>query len=111
MNTYSAKLVEIIDGDTLLLYIDLGFYVYTMAAVRLTGIDLDTDPTSVKREEQAVKWMEKFFENVDDLALETHKDEEGTLTADIIVNGVTVNQEMERRGLSRGAVRFLGPVH
>lgn len=111
MNTYSAKLVEIIDGDTLLVYIDLGFYVYTMAAIRLTGIDLDTDPTSVKREEQAVKWMEKFFENVDDLALETYKDEEGTLTADIIVNGVTVNQEMERRGLLRGSVRFLGPVH
>ena len=34
-----ARLVKVIDGDTLDLEIDLGFYLYTIQRVRLLGID------------------------------------------------------------------------
>lgn len=39
MFTYAAKLIEVIDGDTVDLLIDLGFGVHVREKVRLYGID------------------------------------------------------------------------
>ena len=39
MYEYDATLVRVIDGDTYVLDIDLGFYVHTVQHVRLAGID------------------------------------------------------------------------
>jgi len=38
-HTRRAQVVRIIDGDTLVLRIDLGFYTYIETAVRLLGVD------------------------------------------------------------------------
>jgi hypothetical protein len=113
MYSYNGRFVEVIDGDTLLLYIDLGFYVWTMAAVRLTGIDLSTEssPIDLAREENAVKWLEKRLADIDQVQLDTHKSEDGSITCDIILEGRTVNQDLERLGLLRGSARALGLVH
>jgi len=45
MFQYAAKILRIVDGDTLSLDIDLGFYVRTVQTVRLAGIDT---PETVK---------------------------------------------------------------
>lgn len=111
MYSYNAQLVEIHDGDTLVFYVDLGFYIWTLVPVRLTGIDIASpDKLDNKRETQALKFLHDKFEGVEFCVIETHRDEEGDITADIIINGKTINQEMERRGLLRGSSK-LQPVH
>ena len=46
MFTYAAKLIEIIDGDTVDLLIDLGFGVHVKERCRLYGIDAPEMPTA-----------------------------------------------------------------
>ena len=45
MYTYAAKLIEVIDGDTVDLLIDLGFGVHVRERCRLYGIDAPEMPT------------------------------------------------------------------
>ena len=47
MFTYAAKLIEVIDGDTVDLLIDLGFGVHVKERCRLYGIDAPEMPTDV----------------------------------------------------------------
>ena len=110
---YRARCVEIIDGDTVLFWIDLGFYVWTMAAVRLTGLDLEQDPSpfDLKREEKAKIWLDQRLANSSVLDIHcTIDDETSIVTADIFDEGVSVNLEMQKLGLQRGQKR-LGVVH
>lgn len=37
--TYRARPVRVIDGDTVIVYIDQGFYDYTQKIIRLKGVD------------------------------------------------------------------------
>ena len=46
MFTYAAKLIEVIDGDTVDLLIDLGFGVHVRERCRLYGIDAPEMPTA-----------------------------------------------------------------
>ena len=46
MYTYAAKLIEVIDGDTVDLFIDLGFGVHVKERCRLYGIDAPEMPTA-----------------------------------------------------------------
>ena len=50
MYTYKAKIVRIVDGDTLDLHIDLGFDVWTKQRVRVMGIDTPESRTRDLRE-------------------------------------------------------------
>ena len=45
MYTYAAKLIEVVDGDTVDLLIDLGFGVHVKERCRLYGIDAPEMPT------------------------------------------------------------------
>ena len=45
MYTYAAKLIEVIDGDTVDLLIDLGFGIHVQERCRLYGIDAPEMPT------------------------------------------------------------------
>ena len=49
MFTYAAKLIEVIDGDTVDLLIDLGFGVHVKERCRLYGIDAPEMPTESGR--------------------------------------------------------------
>jgi hypothetical protein len=113
MRHYQGRCIEILDGDTLLCWIDLGFYVWTMAAVRLTGLDVPQDPTpfDLKREEKAKLWLEQRLANSEILDIHTKVDDEtGIITADIIDADTSVNLQMQKLGLCRGQKR-LGVVH
>ncbi|CAB4159566.1 COG1525 Micrococcal nuclease (thermonuclease) homologs [uncultured Caudovirales phage] len=39
MYTYNAKLIRVVDGDTIIAMIDLGFHTWTEKIIRLHGID------------------------------------------------------------------------
>ena len=49
MFTYQAKLIDVIDGDTVDLLIDLGFGVHVKERCRLYGIDAPEMPTEAGR--------------------------------------------------------------
>ena len=53
MYTYAAKLIEVIDGDTVDLLIDLGFGVHVKERCRLYGIDAPEMPTDAGRAAKA----------------------------------------------------------
>jgi endonuclease YncB( thermonuclease family) len=52
-NTYRAKCVEVYDGDTYTMVIDLGFYTYTSIRVRVKSIDTPEIRTKDLVEKQA----------------------------------------------------------
>lgn len=109
---YKAQVVDIIDGDTLLVHVDLGFYIWTMLPVRLTGLEHDPhNALDVKREDQTVGYLKDLFADEDRVTIETHIHDAGYWQADIILNGRTVNQDLERLGLLRGTGRRLASVH
>ena len=53
MFTYAAKLIEVVDGDTVDLLIDLGFGVHVKERCRLYGIDAPEMPTDAGRAAKA----------------------------------------------------------
>ena len=53
MFTYAAKLIEVIDGDTVDLLIDLGFGVHVQERCRLYGIDAPEMPTEAGKAAKA----------------------------------------------------------
>ena len=53
MFTYAAKLIEVIDGDTVDLLIDLGFGVHVKERCRLYGIDAPEMPTEAGKTAKA----------------------------------------------------------
>lgn len=113
MKSYDAQVIEVIDGDTVLLYIDLGFFVSISRTLRLTGIDLmdPAPPLDIRRDEEAIKWMEKRFTENNQISIEVSQTEDGIHICDIIQGGMTVNQELSRLGLLRGSERQLVRVH
>jgi len=55
MYTYKAKVIRWIDGDTLQVEIDLGFYVQTIQKIRLARIDAPEMKNSVSYRERQAK--------------------------------------------------------
>ena len=53
MFTYAAKLIEVIDGDTVDLFIDLGFGLHIEQRCRLYGIDAPEMPTEAGKAAKA----------------------------------------------------------
>ena len=53
MFTYAAKLIEVVDGDTVDLLIDLGFGVHVKERCRLYGIDAPEMPTAAAKAAKA----------------------------------------------------------
>ena len=111
--TYYAKLERIIDGDTLLIEFDLGFFTKIQSRVRLAGIDCPEIETEKGKE--ATAFVEKELRNAN-LIVETRKKEKyGRYLAlvyydkkyqdfeDIIRYGKLLNDELVKAGL---AVRY-----
>lgn len=67
---FFAKVEKIIDGDTLLLKADLGFFVTTLIKVRLSGID--TEPIKTELGKQAKQFVKEQLKDAS-LLVETHK--------------------------------------
>ena len=68
--TFSAKLDNAIDGDTLELIVDLGFFVFINTKVRLA--DIDCDPIETKKGKEAKAFIEKELKDAN-LIIETRK--------------------------------------
>lgn len=72
---YKAKLVKVIDGDTIDFDIDLGFYIHHVIRVRLLGVDACEMNTEIgKRAKRSVIW---HLSRADTIEISTHKYEKG----------------------------------
>ncbi len=108
--TYHAKLERVIDGDTLLLLFDLGFFVNFKSKVRLIGIDCP--PIDTDKGKEAKVFIEKELKNAN-LIVECRKKEKfGRYLAfvyydkkhqdfeEIIRHGKLLNEELVKAGLA-----------
>ena len=71
MFTYAAKLIEVIDGDTVDLLIDLGFGVHVKERCRLYGIDAPEMPTEAGKAAKA--YLESLIGAAKELYVATRK--------------------------------------
>ena len=71
MFTYAAKLIEVIDGDTVDLLIDLGFGVHVKERCRLYGIDAPEMPTEAGKAAKA--YLESLIGAARELFVATRK--------------------------------------
>lgn len=108
--TFSAELDRVIDGDTLLLKIDLGFFITINSKVRLD--DINCSPVDTKKGQEAKAFIEKELTNAN-LILECRKKElYGRYLAyiyyshdhddfeGIIRHGKMINEELLKKGLA-----------
>jgi endonuclease YncB( thermonuclease family) len=108
--TYFAKLESVIDGDTILLSFDLGFFITIKEKVRLIGIN--APEINTKKGQEATAFIEKELKNAN-LLIETRKKEKyGRFLGyvyysiqyknfdDIIRYGKLLNEELVKAGLA-----------
>jgi len=108
--TYFAKLESVIDGDTILLSFDLGFFITIKEKVRLIGINAPEITT--KKGQEATVFIEKELKKAN-LLVETRKKEKyGRFLGyvyystqykdfeDIIRHGKLLNEELVKAGFA-----------
>jgi len=108
--TYFAKLENVVDGDTLLLSFDLGFFITIKEKVRLIGIN--APEINTKKGQEATAFIEKELKNAN-LLVETRKKEKyGRFLAyvyysdkykdfeEIIRHGKLLNEELVKAGFA-----------
>jgi micrococcal nuclease len=108
---YRAKILRVVDGDTVDADIDLGCFVHRESRLRLYGVNTpelhDPDAATRARAVQARDWMRGKVEGRD-VIVRTHldrSDKYGRLLAEIFmdgdgVTGTTVNSALVSEGLA-----------
>ncbi|RLG24025.1 hypothetical protein DRN76_04585 [Methanosarcinales archaeon] len=110
---YRAKLGRVVDGDTMDVVIDLGFYVELRERVRLAGINtpeiyrVTKDSEEYKKGMEAKEYVEKRLnENGNELIIETKKRGKWRRwLATIYLNdsSKTLNEELVEKGMAEPA--------
>ena len=108
--TFFAKLSRIVDGDTIVVDADLGFFININVKIRLAGIN--TPPLDTKQGNEAKEFIEKELKDTQ-LVIETRKKEKyGRYLSyiyyhktydeyeDIIRHGKLINEELVKAGLA-----------
>jgi len=111
MFEYSAKVLEVIDGDTIDVSIDLGFNVLHTIRVRLYGINTPETRTKNKEEKQkGLKAKERLKELIEGkiVTIKTQKDDTekfGRYLGIIFLNNNNINETLISEG---HAIEYFG---
>ena len=107
---YRAKLGRVVDGDTMDVVIDLGFYVELRERVRLAGIDtpeiyrVKKDSEEYKKGIEAKEYVERRLnENENEMVIETEKRgkwRRWLATVHLSDSSKTLNDELVENGLA-----------
>jgi micrococcal nuclease len=108
MYKYQARLVRIIDGDTIDVSIDLGFDVWINERVRLANIDAPEVRTRDKLEKkaglEATAWLTDMFDKHDVFVLATTEfnrtGKYGRTIGTIYLDDINVNELMIKEGFA-----------
>jgi micrococcal nuclease len=104
MFEYSAKVLEVIDGDTIDVAIDLGFNVLHTIRVRLYGINTPETRTKNKEEKQkGLKAKERLKELIEGkiVTIKTQKDDTekfGRYLGIVFLDNTDINQTLISEG-------------
>ncbi len=95
MYEYNAKLIRIIDGDTIVVTMDVGFNMTTKQHIRLLGINAPEKRGKTKQAGlDAKEHLITLLKN-DDLVIKTRKNDSfGRYLGTIYLNGTDINQQM-----------------
>lgn len=106
MYTYNAKVIRVIDGDTVELDIDLGFTIHWKSSCRLYGIN--TPELNSKDKDEKLKALEaKNFLIQElpvglDVVINSKKlDKYGRPLVEVMNNNININQELLVLGLAK----------
>jgi endonuclease YncB( thermonuclease family) len=101
-----CKLHRVVDGDTVDIWFDLGFRVFSSQRIRIWGIDAPEPRGKSKRAGKiATGWLEKYFERNPEFSVDvekTHgkyrwvgriKSKEGDVGALMVTNGLAIYKE------------------
>ena len=105
MYTYKAKCLRVIDGDTIVAEVDLGFDTYKKVRVRLEGIDAPEVRTRDLKEKakgiQSKEYLEDIFATNREFILVSNKvDKYGRCLGTIYMEDININEEMLDIGLA-----------
>lgn len=112
---YKAKIANVIDGDTLLLNIDLGFQVIKEQRIRLAQINAAEFKTP--QGQKAFKYLRDLSANLETIVIKTNKidiygrfiadifyplkqENNQTTQAEIFENGIHLNEELVAKGFA-----------
>ena len=101
---YAARCVQVIDGDTLDLDIDLGFHVTLRQRVRLRGIDTPELRGPQRELAEAARQAVDAWLQDDIVLIRTERDQTdkyGRMLADVWGNGLNLSDYLVERGLAR----------
>ena len=101
-----AKVIKIIDGDTIDVMLDLGFDIMFKSRVRLFGIDTPESRTRDVIEKEyglmSKKYLTNKLKSAKKIAIKTYKGEEtgkfGRILGDVFIDGKSVNLMMCNEG-------------
>ena len=106
---YNATVLDVYDGDTITLLIDVGFNIHLKQKCRLYGIDTPELRTKNKKEKElAIKARDYLKELIlnKKVKIKTYKDDKyGRMLADIYLDDIYVNMNLIEKGY---AVSYLG---
>jgi micrococcal nuclease len=102
---YNGTLINVVDGDTVDVQIDLGFYTHTFQRMRLSGIDTpelnSQDPEQRELAKKARDFVKQFLGQA--ITLKSYKkDKYGRFLAEIyLTDGSTINSRLLSEGLAK----------
>ena len=115
---YRAELDRVVDGDTLDVLIDLGFYIKIKERIRLEGVDtpeiygVPQDSEEYRRGLEAKEYVERRLnENGNQMIIETRKmGKWRRWLAKVYLpdTGRTLNEELIEKGLARRVEEYAG---
>lgn len=112
---YRAKIIDVVDGDTLILHIDLGFEVIKKQRVRLSQINAPEIKTAAGKKSH--QYLRDLCASIDEVAIKTNKVDiygrflgdifylpseakKGTTQNDIFKNGIYLNEKLVEEGVA-----------
>lgn len=106
MYTYNAKVIRVIDGDTVELDIDLGFTIHWKSSCRLYGVNTPELKSSDKDERlkalEAKNFLIQELPVGSDVTINSKKlDKYGRPLVEVINNHININQELLVLGLAK----------
>jgi len=106
---FNARIIKVVDGDTVDCILDLGFNIAFNTRLRLNGIDtMETNDKDIVKKELGLKAKARVIELIlnKDVTLQSFKtDKYGRYLANIYLGDINVNQLLITEGL---AVPYFG---